>query len=160
MMAGGILHAMEKFSTLFGLHLSHLVFSAMEQLSLSLQGIGTTVQEAIQASNLALKYLERQRSDEAFNCFYDHLTETSKKLTSEPSLPQYTRCPRRIDDGEPAHRFETPKAYFRQQYFELFDLALGDLKRRFQQNGLPVAATVEKLQPMLHYLIVLTLKRS
>ena len=76
---------------------------------------------------------------------YNHLTETSKKLTSEPSLPQYARRPRRVDDGEPAHRFETPKAYFRQQYFELFDLALGDLKRRFQQNGLPVAATVEKL---------------
>lgn len=124
MKAGGILHAMEKFCTFFGLHLSHLVFSATEQLSLNLQGIDTTVQETIQASNLALKYLERQRSDEAFNCFYDHLTETSKKLTSEPSLPQYTRYPRRIDDGEPAHRFETPKAYFQQQYFELFDLEI------------------------------------
>ena len=30
-------------------------------------------------------------------------------------------------------------------YLELFDLASGELKRRFQQNGLPVAATVEKL---------------
>ena len=44
MKAGGILHAMEKFGTFFGLHLSHLVFS---------------VQEAIQASNFALNYLER-----------------------------------------------------------------------------------------------------
>lgn len=145
MKAGGILHAMEKFCTFFGLHLSHLVFSATEQLSLSLQGKDTTVQEAIQASNLALNYLERQRSDEAFNYFYDRLTETSKELTSEPSLPRYARRPRRIDDGEPSHRFETPKSYFRQQYFELFDLASGELKRRFQQNGLPVAATVEKL---------------
>ena len=68
MKAGGILHATEKFCTFFGLHLSHLVFSATEQLSINLQGIDTTVQEAIQASNLALKYLERQRSDEAFNC--------------------------------------------------------------------------------------------
>ena len=145
MKAGGILHATEKFCTFFGLHLSHLVFSATEQLSLNLQGIDTTVQEAIQASNLALKYLERQRSDEAFNCFYNRLTETSKKLTSESSLPWYARRSRRIDDGEPAHRFETPKAYFRQQYFELFDLALADSKCQFQQNGLPVAATVEKL---------------
>ena len=121
MKAGGILRAMEKFCTFFGLHLSHLVFSATDQLYLSLQGIDTTVQEAIQASNLALKYLERQRSDEAFNCFYDCLTETSKELTSEPSLPWYARRLKRTDDGEPPHRFETPKGYFQQQYFELFD---------------------------------------
>lgn len=146
MKAGGILHAMEKFCMFFGLHLSHLVFSATEQLSLSLQGKDITMQDAIQASNLTIKYLERQRSDEAFDHFYDHLVEISKELTSEPSLPRYARRPRRIDDGEPAHQFETPKAYFRQQYFELFDIAGGELKRRFQQeNGLPVAATIEKL---------------
>ena len=110
------MHVMEKFCTFFGLHLSHLVVSATEQLSLSLQGKDTTVQEAIQASNLAVNYLERQRSDEAFNYFYDCLTETSKELTSEPSLPRYARRSRRIDDGEPSHRFETPKSYFRQQY--------------------------------------------
>jgi hypothetical protein len=62
------------------------------------------MQDAIQASNLAINYLERQRSDEAFNRFYDNLIETSKELTSEPSLPRYARRPRRID-GEPAHRF-------------------------------------------------------
>ena len=146
MKAGGILHAMEKFCTFFGLHLSHLVFSATEQLSLSLQGKDTTVQDAIQASNLAINYLERQRSDEAFNRFYDRLVETSKELTSEPSLPRYSKRPRRVDDGESAHRFETPKAYFRQQYFELFDLARGELKRRFQQkNGLPIAGAIEKV---------------
>lgn len=60
-------------------------------------------------------------------------------------MPRYARRSSRIDDGEPSHRFETPKSYFRQQYLELFDLASGELKRRFQQNGLPVAATVEKL---------------
>ena len=92
--------------------ISHLVFSATEQLSLSLQGKDTTMQDAIQASNLAITYLERQRSDEAFNRFYDHLVEISKELTSEPSLPRYARRPRRIDDGEPAHQFETSKAYF------------------------------------------------
>ena len=46
MKAGGILHAMEKFCTSFGLHLSHLVFTVTEQLLLSFQGQGkdTTVQ--------------------------------------------------------------------------------------------------------------------
>ena len=109
------------------LHLSHLIFSATEQLSLRLQGKDTTVQEAMQASSLALKYLERQRSDEAFDHFYDKIIEAAKDLTSEPTLPHFTKRPRRVDDGEPGHRFETPKAYFRQQYFELLDLLHGDV---------------------------------
>lgn len=41
--AGGFLAQMEKFSTFFGLKLSHLVFSGTEQLSISLQGKDTTV---------------------------------------------------------------------------------------------------------------------
>ena len=61
---------MEKFCTFFGLHLSYLVFSATEQLSLNLQCKDTTVQEAMQASNLAINYLEKQWSDEAFNCYF------------------------------------------------------------------------------------------
>ena len=35
--AGGLLQSLEKFSTLFGLRLSHRLFSAAEQLSLTLQ---------------------------------------------------------------------------------------------------------------------------
>ena len=35
--ASGLLHLLEKFNTLFGLKLSYLLFSAAEQLSLSLQ---------------------------------------------------------------------------------------------------------------------------
>ena len=44
---------------------------------------------------------------------------TSKELTSDPNLPQYAKCPRRIGDGEPAHQFA--KAYLQQQYFEFFE---------------------------------------
>ena len=79
---------------------------------------------------------------------YTQLTiiEASKDLTCEPTLPRYTKRPRRVDDGEPGHRYETPKAYFRQQYFELLDLVHDELNRRFQQkNGIPVAASIEKL---------------
>ena len=52
MKAGGYLNQMEKFSCLFGLKLSHLVFAATEQLSLTIQGKDTTIAEAVQASKL------------------------------------------------------------------------------------------------------------
>ena len=44
---------MEKFSTFFGLKLSHLIFAATEQLAITLQNQDITLQEAIMASTLA-----------------------------------------------------------------------------------------------------------
>ena len=67
-------------------------------------------------------------------------------ITDEPTLPRQRRLPRRIDDGTPAHVFESPKSYFKKQYFEVFDLVIGQLNHRFhQERGMPVAAVMEKL---------------
>ena len=52
--AGGYLAQMEKFSTFFGLNLSHLIFSGTEQLSLTLQGKDTTIQEGANEHSLLL----------------------------------------------------------------------------------------------------------
>ena len=65
MKAVGYLNSMQKFSTYYALKLSHLVFSATEQLSLTFQGKDTTIQEAVQASKLAVNLIERQRTDDA-----------------------------------------------------------------------------------------------
>lgn len=121
------------------------MFSATEQLSITLQGINTTIQEAVQASKLALNYFERQRKEERFEVFYDLV---SKDFTDEPALPRYRKRPKRIDVGEATHRFETPKDYFKQMYFEAIDLCHGELTDRFHQtklNGMPVVAAIEKL---------------
>ena len=144
--AGGYLAQMDKFSTFFGLKLAHLVFSGTEQLSLTLQGKDTTIQEAINATELAIQYLTRLRSDMTFADFYSKVVEGSKDLTSEPTLPRYKRPPRRIDEGEAPVQFSDAEMYFRQQYFETLDLLINELKQRFQQRrGLPVMAVLEKV---------------
>ena len=97
MKAGGILNAMEKFCTFFGLHLSHQPQQNSYHSVSKVKILHTTMQYRL------LNLLEMQRSDEGFNHFYDRLIETSKELTSDPSLPRYAKRPRRIDDGEPAH---------------------------------------------------------
>ena len=66
----GYLNCMDKFSTYFGLEPSCLVFSATEQLSITLQGTDTSLQQAVQAAKLAINYMERQRSDAAYDLFY------------------------------------------------------------------------------------------
>ena len=145
--AGGFLALLEKFSTFFSLKMSHLIFSGTEQLSLTLQGKDTTIQEATVAAELAIQYLTRQRSDSSFDRFYSKVVEDSKEFTSPPTLPRNRQPPRRHDDGgATGHTFSTPESYFRKQYFEVLDLLISELKRRFQQKrGMPVVAVLEKV---------------
>ena len=91
------------------------MFSAIEQLSLSLQGKDTTVQELYKLLSWQQNILP-DRTGEVFNDFYEKVVEDSVDLTLEPTLPQYAKKPRRIDDDVPSHKFENLKAYFRQMY--------------------------------------------
>ena len=145
--AGGFLAQMEKFSTYFGLKLAHLVFAGSEQLSITLQGKDTTIQEAITASELAVRHLQRLRSDSSFDTFYASVVESANDLTSPPSLPRYRTPPKKPGDASSSsHRFPTPESYFKKQYFEVFDLLTNELKRRFsQERGVSVAAMIEKV---------------
>lgn len=61
-----VLAIMEKFTTFFGLKLSFLIFSAMEQLSKTLQYKNINAQEVSTAVNAAKRFLERQRDKLAF----------------------------------------------------------------------------------------------
>ena len=109
MKAGGYLGAMDKFSTFFGLKLSHLIFSAIEQLSRTLQAKNTNMQNAVESAKLASSYLERQRSEENFEQFYSRVLEDSKDLTLRPVLPRHRRLPQRIDSGSTSnYRFRDP----------------------------------------------------
>jgi len=142
----GFLNNMDKFSTYYGLELSYLVFSATEQLSITLQGTDTSLQQAVQAAKLAITYMERQRSDGAYDSFYSHVLAKSKGLTDQPTLPRQRRLPRQIDSGSTAHQFDSLKSYFKKQYFEVLDVVTVELKHRFQQErGMPIAALLEKI---------------
>ena len=137
---------MEKFSTYYGLKLAHLIFSATEQLSLTLQGHDTTIQEAVHSAKMTVNYLKRLRNEDTFNRFYARIVEEAlKDLTDEPTLPRYKRPSKRIDHGtSQAHRYDDPKAYFRHQYYEVLDMTGGEIQNRFHQTrGMPVAAVLE-----------------
>ena len=145
--AGGFLALMDKFSAFFGLKLSHLIFSGTEQLSLTLQGKDTTIQEGTMAAELGIQYLVRLRLDASFDQFYTKVVEDSKDLTSPPVLPRCRQPPRKPGtEGAVGHAFPNPESYFRKQYFEVLGLLTNELKHRFQQkHGLPMAAMIETL---------------
>ena len=136
---------LEKFSTYFGLKLSHFVFSVTEQLSITLQGKTTTLQEAKHASQLSEKYLRRQRSDTAFEAFYESVCKESQELTGEPVLPRQRKLPKRLDSSSSSHQFESAKDYYRQKYFEVLDIVVNEIQRRFDQNDFCVASDMEQM---------------
>ena len=131
--ASGYNALMEKFETTFGLCLSYLVFSATEELSKVLQGQDLNAQDACRSVAQAISFLTTQRSDVAFSEFYQTTLSKSKNLTDPPKLSRAN-----------AIIFTSPEIYFRQQYFQVLDLLISEVERRFNQPSLSVFKDIEK----------------
>lgn len=145
MKAGGFARQLQLFSTFFGLKLSVMIFAPTEQLSRTLQRKDTTVQEARNAALVTEAFLRRQRTEEAFDCFYKDVLSSSQNLTDGPVLPRQSKLPRRLDDGAPSAQPSTPAELHRRKYFEAIDVVCGEIKRRFDQKDLKLVAEVERL---------------
>ena len=112
-MSGGILAALEKFSTLFGLRLAFLLFATAEEVSKGLQAKDTTLQQALASIDLASSFYRRQRTEQAFKQFFEVTVAKAQDLQiGMPELPRYRRPPARIDDGSQPHQFSTPQEYY------------------------------------------------
>ena len=144
--ANGMLSLMDKFSTYFGLKLSILIFSMIEQLSINLQAKETNVDDCFLAVDLCIKSLERLRTDVKFKSFYDTVALKASEVSCDPPvLPRQRQVPRRLDDGAPQHSFSSVEEYYRKEYFEAIDTVKGDLHRRFQQENFLFIRSVEAL---------------
>ena len=143
--ATGLSINMEQFQSFFGLKLSYMVFVAVEQLATTLQSKSITANLCSQSGQAATQFLERQRSVESFENFYENVLADSKDVTNEPKLPRKKRIPHRIDEGSIGHQPQTPKEYFKQQYFEALDILINELRRRFQQGSLSVLHEIEQI---------------
>ena len=141
--ASGFHAFMEKFSTFFGLRLAHLIFSASEQLSITLQSKNVMVQEAMIAVNMAKQFYTRQRELSSFQPFFTSVVAESTGKTDPPLLLRYCRVPKRLDAGDENHMFQDPEEYYRQQYFQVMDSCYGELATRFEQKGFTVASHIE-----------------
>jgi hypothetical protein len=143
--ASGLATSLEQFSTFFGLKLSYLVFSATEQLSTTLQGKDITAQIGINARDSTVNFLQRQRNQSSFDLFYDATNHESQQITEEPKVPRKKKIPRRIDQGSETTNHQTPRDYFRQQYYEVIDILIIQLKQRLDQKGLMILSDIEQL---------------
>ena len=118
--AGGVASLMESFQSYWGLKLSHLnVFSAAEELSRSLQGKDTAAQEAQLACKSVLQYYRKLRQDELeFEHVYSEAVTEAAAFDMQPTLPRYRKRPKKLDDGQDPHRFDSPKAMHKKEYID------------------------------------------
>jgi hypothetical protein len=138
-----VLQQLQLFSTFWGLKLCMLIFMPTEQLSRTLQKKDITVQEAINVALVTESFLQKQRSDSAFDSFYEAVVAASQNLTDEPVLPRKRKIPRRLDDRTPSHHPSTPTDLYRQKYFQVLDVVCEEIKRRF--DHLKIVADTESL---------------
>ena len=71
---------LELFQTYFGFRLCHLVFAITEEVSLFLHSKNIMLQDAVGQVNVARRCLERHRTDEAYNLFYEKLPKRFKPI--------------------------------------------------------------------------------
>ena len=124
--AGSVLACLENFGTLFGLKLGYLLFGALEETSKALQAKDTSMREALLSARLLVSFIKRQRTDSSLEFFFASVQALAAQLNiNPPTLPQYRPHPRHLDDGEEAHKFDSPKMMFQQIYFEACYLLMG-----------------------------------
>ena len=115
--ANGVLALMDRFSVFFGIKLSILIFSIIEQLSITLQGKEVNVQDGFHAAEITLKSIERLRTDQKFSIFFDEVKNEASEKCDPPVLPRQRQIPRRIDDGIAQHIFTSVEDHYRKEYF-------------------------------------------
>ena len=131
----GTFAALGKFYLLYGLKLGHLVSIAAEEVSRTLKGIDTSIQEAMRCVEIEKNLYRRHRVEVEFEKFYALVVKGSTELGLEnPRIGRQRRLTLRLDDGSAPHTHETPKYFYRKHYFEACDILLRDLEDRFCQE--------------------------
>ena len=143
--ASGVDALMDKFSSCYGLQLAHMIFSALENLSRSIQTENIHVEDISKAVETTIAFYERKRTEEEFTTFYSRVTKEAEELTDPPCLPRYRKRSKRLDDVSLPHSFDLPEDLHRQQYYEALERVTNELKRRFEQKTMKTVQNIEQL---------------
>ena len=143
----GVKSQMESFNFFFGICLGQLVLNHGDNLSAALQNASISASEGQRVAHLTVKTLERLRSDESFQLFWD---TTMKKHSSfdisDPQLPRKRKRPQRFEVGSSsAFQHESLETFYRQIYYEVLDNAVSTIRSRFDQTGFQMYQQMENL---------------
>ncbi len=143
----GVAAVMNSFDFLFGCLLGETILRHSDNLSSTLQHKTLSAAEGQYIAQMAVATLKSVRNEESFDLFWQKVNSRASQLdVGEPQLPRRRRLPRRLDDGLSAAEFhDSPKIFYRQQYFEAIDLIVNCVDDRFKQDGYRVYQSLESL---------------
>ncbi len=124
---------MKTFDFMFGDVLGEMILRHSDNLSKTLQHKATSAAEGQVIAKMVIETIAKVRTE--FDLFWEKLLK--KAQSEEPQLPHRRRVPRCLDDGNSSSHFyhESPKAYYRQVYYEAIDNTISCLSDRFNQPG-------------------------
>ena len=143
----GVQTMMLSFEYLFGLVFGERILKHSDNLSKTLQNPLLTATEGQQVAELTCQTLERIRTTESFDLFWQNLMllQTEKGVNA-PTLPRKRKCPSQYEVGTSAGYYPgTAKEYYRQHYFECLDTIVNCIRDRFNQPGYRVLKNLENL---------------
>ncbi|KAK3928263.1 putative 2-oxoglutarate-dependent dioxygenase ANS [Frankliniella fusca] len=93
--------------------------------------------------------METLRSDDHFETLWNEMTEAQEKFELvPPSLPRNRRPPAHTEFNpsrvSQPHQFASPKNKLRKEYFEMFDLAVNEIRERFVQADFERLMRIER----------------
>ena len=143
----GVSAQMCNFDFFYGCMLGELILKHADNLSSTLQHKHISAAEGQQIALMTLQTIKSVCTDEMFDLFWAKVTQRATDLgINDPQLPRCRKRTRRYDDGHSEGDFHsTPKAYFRQSYYEAIDLVVGCIENRFDQPGYRIYRTLESL---------------
>lgn len=146
---GGVSAQMTKFDFLFGTVLGEMLLRHSDNLSKALQKKSISAAEGQHVGRMVIDTLHSLRTEESYDLFWTKISTMAERAdidVEEPQLPRRRKTPRRFDDGLTSGDFhDTPKAYYRQLYYEAVDSITSSLKNRFDQPGYGVYCKLEEL---------------
>jgi len=117
-------------------------------LSKTLQKGTISAAEGQKLASDVLKTLSKDRNSESFNMFWERMLQCKHELgVSEPNLPRKRKRPEYFGLTEPStHHYHTsPKDWYRQIYFESFDLVISCIKNRFDQPDFKIYSHLQEV---------------
>ena len=140
-----VLVTLNKFSLLFGVAGAENFLSITDTLSKTVQKKSHLCASQVRKmAEVTISNLKDQRSDACFNKFWN---ETKPKASvDKPVLPQKRGAPLHFDEIESnIHHHEIVENLYRKYYFEILDILIGKIERRFESPTFTLFSKVEEV---------------
>ena len=153
----GLLKIALKAEMYFGILVCLEVFTPCEIVASEFQGVGVTAAGVLESTNVLISKMKSLRSDDVFERLFSDTeevvnlhglklcTQAQQRITQAPSrYRNVTTNSTHKDSNVDEDQHASTKSKWRREYYGVLDLVTEELKRRFKQSGLFIAAKREQ----------------